>query len=145
MESKQENAVFKFENGFNCAQAVLSSFAKELKEDEEKLCKIACGFGAGMGRNEEVCGAVSGGIMVLGLKYGKCKKEDTNAMDTTYQKTRELMQEFKEKHGSYICSALLNGCNLKTEEGQKQFKEKGMKKNICIPCVKTVIEILEKQ
>ena len=145
MEKKSEYAIAQFHNGFNCAQSVLSAFANELNMGEEQLLKIACGFGAGMGRNEEVCGAVSGGIMVIGLKYGKSVCEDNGAMDKTYQLTRSLMKRMREKHGTYLCKVLLNGCDLKTEQGQKEFREKDMKTNICIPCIRSAIDFLEKE
>ena len=64
-----EQAVSKFAEGYNCAQSVLFSFCDDLGMDKDKALKIACGFGAGMGRKEEVCGAVTGGIMVIGAKY----------------------------------------------------------------------------
>jgi Putative redox-active protein (C_GCAxxG_C_C) len=64
-------------------------------------------------------------------------------MDLTNAKTRELMKRFSEKHGSVICRKLLNGCELTTEEGQSHFKENDFLNKICVPCVQTVVEILE--
>lgn len=106
--------------------------------------KIACGFGAGMARKEEVCGAISGGILVLGLRYGRGSNDDRSATEATYLKTRALMDLFSTKHGTFICRELLNGCELTTEEGQKCFKENELLKKTCIPCVQSVVEILER-
>lgn len=64
-------------------------------------------------------------------------------MVLTYRKTRELMDEFAKKHGTFICRKLLNGCELTAEEGQKYFKEKDLLNKICTPCVQSVVEILE--
>jgi len=61
----------------------------------------------------------------------------------TYVKTRELMDQFAEKHGTFICRKLLHGCELTTEEGQKHFKENDLLNKICAPCVQSVVEILE--
>jgi len=110
---------------------------------EETALKIACGLGAGLGRKEEICGAVTGGILVLGLRHGRGSKDDRSAMDLTYLKTRELMDQFSGRHGTFLCRRLLNGCELMTEEGQKYFKENELLKKTCTPCVESVVEILE--
>ena len=111
---------------------------------DETALKIACGFGAGMARKEEVCGAITGGILVLGLRHGRGKNDDRSAMELTYLKTRELMDQFSRKHGTFICRELLNGCELATEEGQKYFKENELLKKTCTPCVQSVVDILER-
>jgi C_GCAxxG_C_C family probable redox protein len=105
---------------------------------------MACGFGGGMGRKGEVCGAVTGGILVIGTKYGRGEKDDRTATQLTYTKTRQLMDQFAEKHGTVICRKLLNGCELTTEEGQIQFRENDLSNKICRPCVQSTVEILEK-
>lgn len=133
----------RFREGYNCAQVVFSSGCEELDLERDTALKIACGFGGGMGRKQEVCGAVTGGILVLGLRHGRGEKDELPARDTTYRKTRELMDRFGRKHGSWICRRLLDGCDLSTEEGKKFFKEKEQLKKICIPCVESVLEILD--
>jgi C_GCAxxG_C_C family probable redox protein len=144
VSSKSEVAVAKLLEGYNCAQAVFYSFCDVLQFEKNTALKMACGFGAGMARKEEVCGAVTGGIIVIGTKYGRGEKDDRTATELTYKKTRELMDQFAEKHGTFICRRLLNGCDLATEEGQKQFKENDLLIKICKPCVQSVVEILEK-
>jgi C_GCAxxG_C_C family probable redox protein len=144
MANKSEVAAVKFLSGFNCAQSVFYAYCDDLQFDKNTALRLACGFGAGMGRKEEVCGAVTGGIIVIGLKYGRDDTGDGARSETTYKKTSELMERFAEKHGTYRCRDLLKGCDLASESGQKQFKEMEMKKNICALCVKTVIAILEK-
>lgn len=110
---------------------------------EEIALKIACGLGAGMARKQGVCGAVTGAIIVLGLRHGRGSKDDRSATELTYLKTRELMDQFSKKHGTLICRNLLNGCELITEEGQKYFKDHELLKGTCKPCVQGVVEILE--
>jgi C_GCAxxG_C_C family probable redox protein len=114
MKSKSEIATTKFLEGYNCAQSVLYSFCHELQIDENTALKIACGFGGGMGGKQEVCGAVTGGIIVIGSKYGRGKNDERSARELTYAKIRELMERFSEKHGTFICRNLLNGCDLTT-------------------------------
>jgi C_GCAxxG_C_C family probable redox protein len=143
MEAKGDIAVAKFLDGYNCAQSVLYSFSNALQIDTNTALKIACGFGAGMGRRQEVCGAVTGGIIALGAKYGRGMNDDRQATELTYAKTRELMERFSQKHGTFVCRKLLNGCELTMEEGQKHFKENDYLNTICVPCVRSVVEILD--
>jgi len=143
MSSRANIATEKFLSGYNWAQSVLYAFREESDLPEETALKITCGLGAGMGRKEEVCGAVTGGIIVIGAKYGRGVNDDRTALEQTYAKTRELMDQFAKRHGTFICRKLLNGCELTTEEGQKQFKENDLLNKTCKPCVQSVVEILE--
>ncbi len=122
---------------------MLYAFRGESDLPEETALKIACGLGAGMGRKEEVCCSVAGGILVLGMRHGRGSKDDRSASELTYRKTRELMDQFAKKHGTVICRKLLGGCELTTEEGQKYFKENDLLHKTCAPTVQTVVEILE--
>ena len=122
---------------------MLYAFREESDLPEETALKIACGLGAGMARKEEVCGAVTGGILVLGMRHGRGSKDDRSAQERTYAKTRELMDRFSEKHGTVICRKLINGCELTTEEGQKYFKENDLLNKLCVPCVQSIVMILE--
>jgi len=129
--------------GYNCAQAVLVSFCDDLHIDRNTALKMVTGLGAGMARKQEVCGAVTGGIIVIGAKYGRGEKDDKTATELTYRKTRALMDKFAEKHGAFICRRLLNGSDLTTEKGQQYFKDNDLLNKVCIPCVQSVVEILE--
>lgn len=144
MKNRSEIAASKFLEGYNCAQSVVYAFGDDLHLERELALKIACGFGAGMGRKEEVCGAVTGGIIVLGARYGRGEKDGKPATELTYQKTRALIDQFTKQHGAYICRNLLNGCDLTSEEGQKYFKENDLANRVCKRCVQSVVEILER-
>ncbi|MFO7447993.1 MAG: C-GCAxxG-C-C family protein [Ignavibacteriaceae bacterium] len=143
MINKADIAAQKFFAGFNCAQSVLFACSGETKMDEETALKAACGFGAGMGRKQEICGAVTGGIIAIGAKYGKGKNDDQSAVETTYAKTKELMDKFQTEFGTCSCLELLDGCNLMTEPGRKYFSDNDLKNKTCKKCVEKVMHILE--
>ncbi len=142
MKTKSEVAVERFLSGYNCAQSVLYAFGPELGLDTETALKVATGLGAGRGRRQEVCGAVTGGILVLGMKHGRGGGQDRSATEETYRKTEELMAGFEARHGSCTCRVLLDGCDLRTPEGQRHFKEQDLLHKTCMRCVQTVCEVL---
>ena len=74
--TKSEIAINKFKGGFNCAQSVFFCFGDKFNIYENMVLKIASGFGGGMGREQEVCGAISGGILVLGALYGRGRNDE---------------------------------------------------------------------
>lgn len=140
---KEKTAINYFKNGFNCAQAVLISYRDEVNMQDNDLLKISCGFGAGMGRLQDTCGAVSGAYMVIGLKYGKYYKEDDEAREKTYSLVREFEIEFKKINKTTNCKELL-GCNLLTEDGKKYYTDNNLKEKVCIKCIEDSIKILDK-
>jgi len=142
MKTRSEVAVETFLSGYNCAQAVLSTYGHELGLDTETALKVATGLGAGMGRQGEVCGAVTGAILALGLKYGRGGQQDRSATERTYQKTQELIGQFEQRHGSCLCRVLLDGCDLRTPEGQQQFRDHDLLRKTCVSCVRTVADIM---
>ncbi len=138
-----EKAVATFSQGFNCSQSVFSSFAEELGIDEKTAKKIAGSFGSGM-RCGEVCGAVTGALMVIGLKCGACSAEDTKAKADTNTKTMELIDAFKAENGSILCRDLL-GYDVLNENELAIIKEKCLFKTICPKMVASAAGLLEKK
>ena len=143
MNAEAETAAQKFLSGYNCAQAVLYACCEDIGLSKNTALKIASGFGAGMGRNQEVCGAVAGAIMALSVKHGREENEEYTATEKTYEKIRDIMGKFQVQHGSYLCRELLNGCNLQTEEGQKYFRENNLKNTVCKECVRSAVQIVK--
>jgi C_GCAxxG_C_C family probable redox protein len=90
-----------------------------------------------------VCGAVTSGILVLGLRHGRGINDEQSATTFTYQKTRKFMSLFAESNGSYICRELLDGCDQKTETGQQEFKDKELKNRVCTICAVEIFEQIE--
>ena len=143
MSERASIADAKFVQGYNCAQAVFCSFSDRLGLPPDSTLKTACAFGAGMGRKGEVCGAVSGALMVLGLWFGRGEKEDRTATETTYAKAREFFMRFEAMHGTSRCRDLLDGCDLATTEGQQTFFNRDYFNAICRPCVRDAVEIVD--
>lgn len=130
MSDCQQKALDCFLSGFNCAQAVFSACAPLLGLDEESALKVAGGFGGGMARLQEVCGAVTGAFMLVGLKHGKTRPQDDEAKDRTYALVAELAERFSARHGALRCRDLL-GIDLNSEEGKAAFRDQEMHRLKC--------------
>lgn len=140
----KESAVNRFKSGYNCAQAVLGAYSDITEVSIETLLKISNGFGAGIGRKQETCGAVTGGIMVLGMIYGRGEGGEKSEQEKCYSKVQTFTRKFEQKHGSINCMKLLDGCCLMTPEGQERFKSEKMIER-CQGYVATAVEILEEE
>jgi len=140
--NKTDKAVIKFKEGFNCAQSVLYSYTDEFGLSKDLATKIATGFGGGMGRKQEVCGAVTGALMVIGLMYGRGDEEGKEKQEITYSKVQFFIDSFIKEFGTVNCKGLLNGCCLLTAEGQKAFKENKLIER-CYEYVKTSCRIID--
>ncbi|MBC2582256.1 C-GCAxxG-C-C family protein [Clostridium sp. DJ247] len=140
--SKSEDAIVQFnKGGVNCTQCVLLSFSDELGLDKKLALKIAYGFGGGMCQGE-VCGAVTGAIMVLNLKYGQDEIDDKESKEKIYEAVRVFSEKFKNINGSIICRDLLR-YDLNQEGARKYARENGLFKEVCPKAIKDAIEILE--
>ena len=139
--NRTETALSRFAEGFSCSQAVLSAYSDGFGLDEETALKIASGFGGGMGRMAENCGAVTGAIMVLGLRFGGTLPKQ-EAKDRVYAKVREFTDRFKARNGSLLCRDLMS-CDVSTAEGYDAAKESGLFATICPKYLQDAAEILE--
>ena len=96
-----------FVNGYNCAQAVAVAFCDMTGLTPEFSAKMASSFGGGMGRMREVCGAVSGMLLVTGILYGYDTEDDDVQKKAHYTLVQELAGQFREANGSIICREIL--------------------------------------
>jgi len=133
-----------FSQGNNCSQAVLAAFAPEFGLERETALRLAAAFGGGMARAGETCGAVSGALMVIGLRYGQVTVEDRPAKERTYEAGQAFMARFRERHGTLKCRELL-GYDLGTAEGHAAVKERGLFKTLCSQLVFDAAEIVAEQ
>ena len=96
-----------FLDGYNCAQAITVAFSDVTGLDKKFSAKMASSFGGGIGRLREVCGAVSGMVMVAGLLYGYDSDGDDAAKKAHYALVQELAGKFREEAGSIVCREIL--------------------------------------
>ncbi|MHA1525954.1 MAG: C-GCAxxG-C-C family protein [Promethearchaeota archaeon] len=137
-----ENAISLFKKGFRCSQAILSTYATQFGLDQELALRLASPFGGGMGSLGNTCGAVTGAIMVLGLKYGHSKVGELKKKEKANQITKDFVEKFKSRNGSIMCKELLN-CDISTPEGRNKAIEEKLFIEICPNLVRDSAEILE--
>lgn len=128
--SRAEEAKKQFEKGFLCAPAVLSTYSEQFGLEKALALKIACGFGAGIGRMGRTCGAVTGALMVIGLKHGQANLADVESREKTYKLVKEFVDKFTALHGSIECKELI-GYDLSDSGELKLARESGVFGNKC--------------
>jgi C_GCAxxG_C_C family probable redox protein len=144
MITKSENAIYYFSNGFNCSQAVLASFGQEYGVSGDECLKLACAFGGGIARRQMTCGAVTGALMVLGLKFGWGRNDDISKKTATYEKANEFIEEFTERNGSINCRELLRGLDMNDPEDQKMIEKLELFQTICVKYIRDAVEIAQR-
>ena len=128
--TKKELATLNHNKGYNCCQAVVCAYSKELGIPEDVLFKAAEGFGLGMGGMECTCGAVSGAVMVAGLKNSTAALDAPNSKASTYHLSKKLSDAFCKKNGSVICKDL-------------KGIETGNVLRSCAGCIEDAVELIE--
>ncbi|MBN2513731.1 MAG: C_GCAxxG_C_C family protein [Sedimentisphaerales bacterium] len=141
MEQRIQQAVDLFEEGYSCSQAILAAYAGTFNLDRNTALRIASGLGGGVGRNGDMCGAVTGAVLVLGLQFGTTDPKDKTAKFETYKKVRMFTEEFKHRAGSVVCRELL-GFDFNTPEGLIRVNQPGAFEH-CPEFVRIAAEILE--
>lgn len=134
MSEKVKNATEYFGSGLYCSQAVLGAFCEKYGMETEVAFRISCGLNSGC-RCAEICGAVSGAILVIGLKYG-------DTIDTCNSRTEEFIKTFRDKNGDVICRNIL-GCDIFTPEGMEKAISENLFKTTCMDMVISAAQILE--
>ena len=105
--SKQGDAAYAwFLKGYNCSQSVVAAFAPQLGLTEEMALRLSAGFGAGIGRMREVCGAFCGVVTVLSMVYAD--PADPKDKSRMYALVQEAAEQYRSRNGgSIICRELL--------------------------------------
>lgn len=128
--TKKELAIAHHDKKYNCAQAVALAFADEVGIDKETLFKICEGCGLGMGGMEGTCGAVTGTVILAGLKNSDGSLDDPKTKASTYQLSKEILRQFQSKNGSTVCK------DLKGVETGKVLRS-------CPDCIMDAVEIAQ--
>ena len=136
-----KRAVGYYGRNFNCSQGVFTTYAIEHGIDEKLALKMATNFGGGA-RKGEMCGAVSGALMVLGLLYGHSESEDPDTKARAYAMSEEYMNRFIRRNGSVVCRELL-GYDLSKPEEKAVILEKDLFRTFCPDMIRSAVEILD--
>ena len=136
-----ERAVELFVEGYNCAQAVAAAFGDLTGLDEKTAAKMASCFGGGMGRMREVCGAVSGMLMVAGILYGYDDPKATKEKRELYAQVQAMAGQFREELGSIVCRDLLK--NPPSDPNPTPRTEQFYKDRPCARMVATAARIMD--
>jgi C_GCAxxG_C_C family probable redox protein len=142
MSATDEAAVANFLEGYNCAQSVLASCGQPLGLPRETAMQVAQAFGGGLGRTGNVCGAVTGALMAIGLSFPANAAKDKATKDAACQLTREFMARFRARHGAINCRDLL-GFDLSTSADHQKAVEAGVFKTVCPGLVGSAAQIVE--
>lgn len=134
MSARGERAYALFKEGYNCSQSVVMAFSDVIGMDEKYAAKIVSGFGGGMGRVREVCGAFSGAVFVVSCLLGYDEANADAKKKELYDKIRETAEKFKIQNGSLICRELLSEVGI--VDGDR-------KKRPCPQIVASAAQILE--
>jgi C_GCAxxG_C_C family probable redox protein len=142
MDFNEKQASEYFAEGFNCAQSVLVSHAGQFDLEPETALKMSAAFGAGMGRQGEVCGAVTGALMALGLKFGAVSADDKESKELTHSLAHKFIDDFAQKNGTVLCRELL-GYQIDNPEEREKASQAGVFSTICPRLVKEASEMLD--
>ncbi len=134
-------AISRFRDGYNCAETVLMTFAESYGINNDIIPRIATGFGGGIGRRGSVCGALSGAVMALGLKYGRDTMEEKERTENCTRRAFECYTRFDKEFGGVLCYDLIK-CDLSTPDGYKQFRELGLRETNCTKYIEEAMKIL---
>jgi C_GCAxxG_C_C family probable redox protein len=132
-----------FQEGYNCSQSVLlAMFEYWSARKNELIPKIATGFGGGIGRCGSVCGALTGSIMAMGVKYGT-NEPSAKKRSKAYEIAKRLYREFEVQNGSVYCREL-TGCDLTSPEGIEKARKTRVFEEKCLGIVENSVKNLLK-
>lgn len=144
MESKIENAVALFKEGYNCSQSVVAAYAEEYGLTREQALKISASFGGGIGRMRKTCGAACGLFMLAGLETGCTEGCNREGKEENYKTVQMLAREFERRNGSLTCAELLGlSKQAPTPPTPEERTAEYFKKRPCVKMVEEAARIWE--
>ncbi len=137
---KADQAVDILMEGYMCSESVAMAFAEDFGLDPFLAARMSSGFAGGMAQGK-ICGAVTGSVMVIGLKYGSGIVKDQYSRDVCSQITQEFFNSYVNRRNTVECKQILimNGVNPGNQEEMKYLREK----KICDKIVRDAVEILD--
>ena len=135
-------AVPLFDEGYTCSEATAIAAAKTWKIETSALPRAATGFGAGIGRKGSLCGALTGGVLALGLKHGRTSAKDNSSKEKTLELSGKYYDAFEKEFKAVTCKGIC-GCGLSTPDGRKKFTEENVRSKICKDIICRATKILE--
>ena len=130
------------EHRLNCAQSIVSVYCEEFGLDRNLGLKMAMGFGSGMARSGNTCGAITGAYMILGLSQRINENNARESIDRTYKLMQQFNSAFKAQHGTLLCKELIK-YDLSIPEQHSEARDKRIFITICPDLVWDAAKILE--
>ncbi len=143
MKTKAEIAKELFLQGYNCSQSVFGAFCEDFGISKETGLVLSSGFGGGFARRREVCGAVSGAVMVLSLIHGYSEIENDDTKKHLYEEVRKVLADFEKETGSIICRELLSLEEKVSEPTPEARTQEYYKKRPCAELVYIAAQCVE--
>ena len=131
-----------FLSGCSCSQAVFAAFADDFGMDQDTALRLASSFGGGMGGMRETCGAVSGMLMVAGMKWGYSEVGNLDVKTAHYARVRSLIEAFRAEHGTIVCRELLAHLGTLKKDPSARTAEY-YKVRPCVMFVETAARLLD--
>ena len=135
-----EKAAKRFLEGYNCAQSVLLTMFEHWDGESDLIPKIATAFGGGIGRCGSVCGALTGGVMALGIKYGTNEPSLEKRLKA-YELAHKFYKRFEKQHGSVLCRELI-GYDLSNPKELEEARKAKVLEEKCVNFVRKAVETL---
>ena len=139
MQSRVDQVIDNFLDGYNCCQSIFSTYSNIHGVDRETALKLASGMGGGVGHSGEICGFVNAACLLIGLKHGT---DDPASKLDVFPLCLEFCDEFTAKYGSVKCKDIIKR-DIRTKEATIKAKEEGVFSAICVKCGRFAADLLE--
>ena len=137
--NRKEKALKLYQSGYNCAQSIVGAFEDLLEKRTNTMIDMATGFGGGMGRLQQTCGAVSGAFMVMSSLYNQSEKSSKEQLNHDIQ---YFARTFNHIHGDLNCKNLIE-YNLNDPEEHELAKRNRIFEKKCTQFIETSVELVE--